>query len=138
MKLLPLLPTLEENLAIPLFKAEGQYLSMAVEYFQRIGYQPPWIGYYAEMDGHLVGSAAFKGISPDNSVEIAYGVFEAMQNQGIGTAICRQLVLLAQQTAPTVRITARTLPESNFSTRILTKNGFQLLGSVIDLEDGEV
>lgn len=138
MKLLPILPTIEENLAIPIIKANGEYLQMAVDYYQRIGYQPPWIGYFAEMDGHLVGNAAFKGISPDNTVEVAYGVFEKLQNQGIGTEICRQLVLLAKQTDPSVRITARTLPEPNFSTRILQKNGFHLLGIVNDPEDGDV
>jgi len=37
-----------------------------------------------------------------------------------------------------VRITARTLPEKNYSTRILEKNNFVLLGFVTDPEDGEV
>lgn len=137
-KLLPILPTLEENLAIPLFKEEGEYLPMTIEFFQKIGYQPPWIGYYAEMDGHIVGNAAFKGISADKTVEIAYGVNEKHQRQGIGTEICRHLVQLAKQSDTSVRITARTLPEHNHSTRILQKNNFHLLGTVIDPEDGEV
>jgi RimJ/RimL family protein N-acetyltransferase len=72
----------------------------------------------------LVGSAAFKGKPKEGRVEIAYGVFPHYQNQGIGTEICGQLVLLALETDPTVIVTARTLPEENYSTRILRKNNF--------------
>ena len=138
MKLLPILPTLEENESFPDFEAQNELLIMTIEYFDKIGYQPPWIGYFAEKDGHLVGSAAFKGKTADNTVEVAYGVFGEFQHQGIGTEICRQLVLLGLQTDPSVRITARTLPALNYSTRILEKNNFHLLGTVIDPEDGEV
>jgi hypothetical protein len=35
-------------------------------------------------------------------------------------------------------ITARTLPEENHSTKILRKNSFTFVGSVMDPEDGEV
>ncbi|MBI1225485.1 MAG: GNAT family N-acetyltransferase [Bacteroidetes bacterium] len=139
MKLLPILDNVEDNLAIPLFKAHAEeYLQMTVDYFQKIGYKPPWIGYFVELNGELVGNAAFKGLSNDKVAEIAYGTFEAHRRKGIGTEICRQLVLLAQQTDPSVRITARTLPEQNYSTRILEKNGFVLLGTVQDPDDGAV
>jgi hypothetical protein len=33
---------------------------------------------------------------------------------------------------------ARTLPEKNFSTRILEKNAFKFMATVNDLDDGEV
>jgi ribosomal-protein-alanine N-acetyltransferase len=52
--------------------------------------------------------------------------------------MCRQLVLLAQRTDPKLIITARTLPEYNYSTKILQRNGFRLLGNVWDKEDGDV
>jgi len=52
--------------------------------------------------------------------------------------MCRLLVELALKTDPNLRITARTLMEENASTKILKKNGFQFVGSVIDPDDGEV
>lgn len=138
MKLLPILQKLEDNTEFQHLPEDMTYLSLTVNYFEKIGYNPPWIGYFAENDGQLVASCAFKGQPVDGKVEIAYGTFEPFQRQGIGTEVCRLLVQLAQQTDPTVRITARTLPEHNFSTRILEKNNFRLLGTVDDPEDGEV
>ena len=63
---------------------------------------------------------------------------EKYRQQGVGTRICKQLVELSLATDASVRITARTLPEKNYSTRILEKNNFVLLGFVTDPEDGEV
>jgi hypothetical protein len=48
------------------------------------------------------------------------------------------LVDLAIKTDADLIVTAQTLAEENFSTKILRKNGFRLLGSVIDEEDGAV
>ncbi len=138
MNLLPIHQKLEDNTEFLHLPEDVTYLSMTIGFFEKIGYNPPWIGYFAKKDGQLVANCAFKGQPVDGKVEIAYGTFEPFQRQGIGTEVCRQLVLLAQQTDPTVRITARTLPEHNYSTRILEKNNFRLLGTVEDPEDGEV
>ena len=99
---------------------------------------PPWICYYAEKDGAIVGTGGFKGQPTDNNVEIAYGTFDQYQNQGVGTEICRELTMLSLMTDPTVIVTALTLPESNASTRILEKNGYVFTGVVEDPEDGRV
>ena len=85
-----------------------------------------------------VGSAAFKGPPKDGVVEIAYGTFEPYRQTGIGTEICKLLVELALKTDPAIRITARTLPQQNFSTKILETNGFEFSGMVNDPEDGDV
>jgi RimJ/RimL family protein N-acetyltransferase len=111
---------------------------MAVEYFKKIGYVPPWIGYFVELNSELIGSAAFKGEPTNGKVEIAYGTMEAFRNRGLGTRICNELVMLSLKTDPSIKITARTLPENNFSTKILKKNNFAFNGTVIDPEDGEV
>ena len=113
-------------------------LGMCTEFYKRVGFNPPWICYYAEENGELVGSAAFKGKPVNNTVEISYGTIEKHRQQGVGTRICRQLVEISQATNPAVRITARTLPENNYSTRILEKNNFVFIGTVDDPEDGEV
>lgn len=111
---------------------------MCIEFYKRVGFNPPWICYYAEENGELIGSAAFKGRPVNSTVEIAYGTFENHRQKGIGTKICRQLVELSLANDPSVRITARTLPEHNYSTKILEKNKFILLGMVNDPEDGDV
>ena len=111
---------------------------MTIDFYKKIGFVPPWIGYYVEQNDDLVGCAAFKGQPVNGTVEIAYGTFEQYRKQGIGTEICKHLVGLSLKTDPFVRITARTLPEENFSTRILKKNNFIFTGTVNDTEDGEV
>lgn len=115
-----------------------EILQMTLDFYKRVGFDPPWIGYYAQHDGELVGSGAFKGRPKDGKVEIAYGTFPQHQHKGIGAEISRQLVQLSLATDPSVRITARTLPEENYSVRILRKTGFTLLGMVWDEEDGAV
>ena len=138
MKLIPIKKELEDNhkfLDNPLCK---DTLSMTIEFFKRIGFVPPWIGYYAELDDKLVGSAGFKGQPVNGKVEIAYGTMEHFRNQGIGTQICKKLVELSLRTDPSIKITARTLPDNNFSTRILKKNNFEFIGTVNDPEDGDV
>jgi [ribosomal protein S5]-alanine N-acetyltransferase len=138
MKLLPIQQKLEDNQQFLHLPDEVTYLSMSIGYFEKIGYCPPWIGYFAEQNGQLVGNAAFKGAPVDGKVEIAYATYEEYQRQGVATEMCRLLVEIARQSDPAVRITARTLPEPNPSTRVLEKNGFRLFGTVDDPEDGEV
>lgn len=138
MKLIPVLETLDENKAFLSNPHTAESLKMTIEFFNQVGFKPPWIGYYAELNGNLVGGAAFKGKPVNGSVEIAYGTFEPYQQQGVGTAMCGCLVRLAQETDPAIRITARTLPDNNFSARILEKNGFAFTGIVMDPDDGEV
>ena len=116
----------------------NEHLQMSIDFYNRVGYVPPWIGYYAKVNEEFVGSGGFKGKPVNKKVEIAYGVFRKYEGRGAGTEICRQLVLLALKTDPQIIITARTLPEENASGSILKKNGFILLGTVWDNEDGNV
>ncbi len=138
MELLPIQRTAAENEAFIDHPDCRDNLQMTIDFYTRVGFEPPWIGYYAQLDDKLVGAAGFKGPPKAGQVEIAYGIFPAYQQQGIGTEICRQLVLLAQQADPSVRITARTLPEENHSAKILRKNGFIWARLVWDEEDGDV
>lgn len=138
MELLPIKKTKEENQDFSDHPDCGETIEFTIDFFNRIGYTPPWIGYYAQQDGKLVGSCAFKGAPKNGKVEIAYGTFLSYQKQGVASEMCRQLVLISLQTNPSVIVTARTLPEENFSTKVLRKNGFRCLGTVWDEEDGEV
>jgi RimJ/RimL family protein N-acetyltransferase len=114
-------------------------LDIYPSFYSKVGFNKPWIGYFAPVDGNaLVGTAGFKGKPKEGKVEIAYGTFKNYEGQGIGTEICRQLVLLALQSDPDVRITARTLQDGHASMAILKKNGFKYMGVVWDEEDGDV
>ncbi len=138
MELIPIKERLEDNREFtsdPLCQAS---IYATIDYFKKVGYEPPWISYYVRRNNRLVAAAAFKGKPVNNRVEIAYGTFEPYQQQGIGTQVCKMLVELSLKTDPTVTITARTLPERNFSARILAKNSFEFIGIVNDPEDGDV
>jgi len=138
MEFLPIKQSIQENETFANNPLCDESLKMCIEFYEKVGFILPWICYYVEENGEIIGNAAFKGQPINNTVEIAYGTMENHRQQGVGTRICKQLVELSLTTDPTVRITARTLPEKNHSTRILEKNNFILLGIANDPEDGEV
>ena len=138
MQLIPIKENLEDNEDLLQHSLFQEIVSISVNFYQRVGYVIPWVGYFAKQNETYVGSAGFKGPPTNGTIEIAYGTFEDFQNQGIGTEICRQLVELAIKTDPIVKITARTLENDGYSAKILIKNHFTAIGTVIDPEDGEV
>jgi RimJ/RimL family protein N-acetyltransferase len=138
MELLPIKEQLNENKKFVDHPDCKENISMSLEYYKKVGFQVPWIGYYASLHGQLVGSAGFKGKPVNGRVEIAYGTFPQFREKGIGTEICKKLVQLSLKTDPSVRICARTFEEENYSAKILKKNGFECQGTVMDDEDGEV
>jgi RimJ/RimL family protein N-acetyltransferase len=106
--------------------------------YEQDGYAPPWIGYLAELGGEFVGSCAFKSAPRQGQAEIAYWTFAEFEGQGIGSAMVRELILLARRTDPKVIVTAQTLPAESPSTAILRKLGFVELGTAEHPEDGLV
>ncbi len=138
MKLIPIKEHLHENDDFVNDPDCKDTIRLTMDYYKKVGFEPPWIGYYASNDGKLVGAAGFKGKPKNAKVEIAYGTFPQWRQQGIGTKICGKLVTLAMKTDPSITVLARTLPEENHSTKILRKNNFELLGTVMDEEDGAV
>lgn len=105
--------------------------------YDRLGFDPPWIGYIAVMSGTAVGGGAFVGAPADNRVEIAYFTLADRQRTGVATRTARRLVEIARHHAPGIELYAKTLPEENASTRILTRLGFRRVGTDIDDEIGE-
>jgi [ribosomal protein S5]-alanine N-acetyltransferase len=116
-----------------------EILKLYPDHYKKVGFNLPWIGYFMTFDGiKMVGCGGYKGKPRNGKVEIAYGTFKKYEGRGIGTEICRQLVLLALQTNPKVRITARTLMTNYSSIKILRKNFFEFSGMVNDEDDGYV
>ncbi len=138
MELIPIKEHLHENSEFIDDPDCGNNLSMCIDFYKKVGFNPPWICYYVQLDNQLVGGGAFKGQPANGRVEIAYTTFPQYQQKGIGALIAGTLVQLSLKTDASITITARTLPEENYSARILRKNSFKLLGTIIDEEDGEV
>ncbi|RYU92614.1 GNAT family N-acetyltransferase [Emticicia agri] len=138
MKLVPIKEYLSENEAFLRNPECQELVEMTVEFYEKVGYLPPWICYFVEENGNIIGSAGIKGKPINGAIEIAYGTMEKYQHRGVGTNICKMLVNLSLNTDPSVQITARTLPENKFSCRILEKNNFTCVGIVDDPDDGNV
>lgn len=93
----------------------------------------------ARSGGETVGSAGFKGPpTAEGMAEIAYGIEPAHQGQGYGTEAAEALTKYALASGQVRVLRAHTLPETNASGRILSKNGFTFVGEVLDPEDGRV
>jgi [ribosomal protein S5]-alanine N-acetyltransferase len=138
LELIPVYEHAEENDVLISNPLCQDTIYMSIDFYKKVGFNPPWICYYVKENGVLIGCAAFKGKPVNGKVEIAYGTFENYRRQGVGSKICGVLVKLSLITDSKIRITARTLPENNYSTRILKKNNFYFAGNVVDPEDGDV
>jgi [ribosomal protein S5]-alanine N-acetyltransferase len=126
-------------------KSEGLYssddcqmlLQSYDDYYQTIGFNKPWVGYFVIRQNQVVGSCGFTGKPQDGKVEIAYWTFKEFEGQGIASFSCQELVSIARITDPTLIITAKTAPEHNASTKILQHKGFKYTGIVQDHEIGD-
>ena len=102
----------------------------------------PWVFGFAVIhraDQCVIGAASFKGPPDDDGVvEIAYGIVPAYQGQGYATEAASALVEFAMERVEVCTIRAHTMPDGNASMRVLVKAGFQLVGDVLDEEDGVV
>jgi ribosomal-protein-alanine N-acetyltransferase len=87
---------------------------------------PPWVGYLAfdsEMDG---------------VVELAYFTFPQFEGCGYATAMAHELADLALHHAGIRIVVAHTQSEENGSTRVLSKLGFENMGTVQHPDEGPV
>lgn len=99
----------------------------------------PWADWWALAPaGVIVGLCGFKS-APDaiGVTEIAYGSFPQTAGRGVATAMAAGLIDIAARHGANA-VTAHTLLPDNASAAVLRRNGFSLLGTVIDPEDGEV
>ena len=105
-------------------------------YYPNIGYLEPWIGYFIEVNGQIVGTCGFTGKPENGRIELAYWVFKDFEGEGAASDACQALINIALSNDPSVEITAKTEPEQNASARVLEKNGFYLAGEALDEEIG--
>jgi len=114
-----------------------QIINTMNEYYPKIGFNKPWIGYFAFNNNQVVGTGGFTGQPNDGKVEIAYWTFKEFEGQGIASFICKQLITIAKGTSLGIIITAKTAPEHNASTKILQNNRFTFTEIVQDDEIGD-
>jgi RimJ/RimL family protein N-acetyltransferase len=89
--------------------------------------------------GALVGFGGFKGPpSADSAVEIGYAIAPAFQGQGLATDAVAQMVHRAFADPLVQAVDAHTLGETNASTRVLEKSGFEKIAELMDPNDGPV
>ncbi len=102
----------------------------------------PWVlGFRVvrRSDETVVGTCGFKGPpSAEGVVEIAYSVEPDQQGNGYATEAASAAAAWAFQNEAVRLVRAHTLPETNASTRVLSKCGFTHTGEVIDPDDGPV
>lgn len=137
MNLLPI--SLQEDKTKELFASSDcqLLLNMYDDFYQDIGFNPPWIGYFIIRNEKVVGSCSFVGKPNDGTVELSYWTFKEFEGQGIASFACTELVKIALENSPGVIITAKTEPNDNASTKILEKNGFVHTEVVQDHEIGD-
>ncbi len=107
------------------------------DYYNKVGYNPPWIGYFVVRDNEVVGCCGFVEKPVDGRVEIAYGTKKEYEGQGIASFSCKALTALALRTDSTLMITAKTEPRNNASVSVLQRNGFVYTRVVQDHEIGD-
>jgi RimJ/RimL family protein N-acetyltransferase len=87
----------------------------------------------------LIGMGGYYGPpSPEGVVEIGYAVAPEFQGAGWATRAARMLTERAAQSPAVDAIDAHTLAESNASTGVLTKLGFERIGEDLDPDEGAV
>lgn len=107
--------------------------------YERIGYQEPWVGYFAMINNQIVGSCGFKNLpGNEQKVEIAYVTVPEFEGKGYASEMCKKLVQISQNKDSSVIITAQTLKTNLPSHKILQKNHFTQTGTIIDDEYGEI
>ncbi len=123
----------------PAFQTEDCKLLQKIygEYYPKVGFEIPWVGYYMLHEEEVVGSCGFTSPPVDGVVEIAYWTFTPFEGKGMASEACKLLVSLALQTNAALRIVAKTAPMKNASTRILEKNNFAFDTIVTDHEIGD-
>lgn len=102
--------------------------------YARVGHEPPFVGYLAFDGKQYVGACGFAHPPRGGRVEIAYHTFEGFEGRGLATQMARALLDIADGHD----VIAHTTPESNASTAVLQKLGFQLQGRITDPEHGVV
>jgi RimJ/RimL family protein N-acetyltransferase len=88
-------------------------------------------------DDALVGFGGWKGPPSDGAVELGYAVAPERRGRGIATTVVAILVDRARA-ADVSTVVAHTLAETSPSTSVLQRNGFTMVETIDDPDDGQI
>ena len=108
--------------------------------YARTGATTPWVGYLARdpASNMVVGTCSFVGNPKNGEVEIAYFTFPGAEGRGWGGGMAAALTAIALNAPEVSRVIAHTLQQEGASTRILRGLGYELVGDIIDADEGPV
>lgn len=90
--------TLKEDKANEIYASADcqQLLNMYDDFYPKVGFNIPWVGYFVVRQNQIVGSCSFVGQPIDGKIEISYWTFKDYEGQGIAytAAIVQQLIPL--------------------------------------------
>ncbi len=119
-----------------------QFLSASSDFIKSIEdarEADPWrfgFGVIHRNDNILIGMGGFPGPPDSDGVaEIAYGIAPAYQGKGYATEVANALIDFASQDKSVRLLRAHTLAETNASTRVLEKCGFEKISERVDPEN---
>jgi RimJ/RimL family protein N-acetyltransferase len=81
-------------------------------------------------DGTHIGDLCFKGLEPDGSAEIGYGILDEYQGQGYASEAVKAAAAWAFQDPKVTSVEAETDPGNKASQRVLEKCGFVPNGKI--------
>jgi RimJ/RimL family protein N-acetyltransferase len=93
-------------------------VSATTKLYQTVGFEEPWIGYFALRGDAVVGTCSFKSPPVKNRVEFAYFTFPEFEGTGVETSMASALVITARDSGQDLVVAAQTLAERNASHRI--------------------
>lgn len=105
-----------------LIKAYREMLRGCLDHLQDWDWYAMW--FVERKDGFPVGDLCFKGLQPDGSVEIGYGIAEENRGHGYATEAVDAVTAWALQHPGVCRVEAETEPTNRASQRVLEKCGF--------------
>jgi RimJ/RimL family protein N-acetyltransferase len=116
---------------------QPEMLDMTRDFYDRHGYNPPWIGYLSVQGREPVGGCAFVGTPRVKVVEIAYFTLASLQGKGLAAPAARELIGIAHRHDAGLTIAAKTLPQPTASSRALERLGCERAGWALDDDIGE-
>ncbi len=111
-----------------LISAYREMLQGAIDHPEQWNWYAIWM--IEEKSGRHIGDLCFKGLHPDGSVEIGYGILDDFCGRGYATEAVRAAVEWAFHQPGVVRVEAETEPENAASQRVLAKCGFLPTGTI--------
>jgi RimJ/RimL family protein N-acetyltransferase len=109
-------------------KAYTEMLEGCLEHPEQWNWYAMWM--IELKDGTHIGDLCFKGLEPNGTAEIGYGILEEYQKQGYATESVKAALDWAFQNPEVTAIEAETEPDNTASQRVLEKCGFAANGTI--------